>query len=272
MVLIFLKDDTILYLYKYAKINQWGILSEQKKKKIKSTILIMCLFFVLIVCAFIIEIVLTDNFNKTERTLFGDGELCNVAINPRGGTTDSWAKIIDGREDYVGVIYEGIITNSGQYDMSKWTLRINIEDDVYINNAWCGKVEIHQMNEGKELVQVIDLRDYSEPEILLNHQLADTDLLIPLHKGDYIVYIPNQEVDEFPILGTGLYGGNQGNVSIGLILYYEKGQEINLSNIDFKYYLHKQLKQDPFFTITLICGIIWSLSVIVFVAVELNTC
>lgn len=100
--------------------------------------------------------------------------------------------------------------------------------------------------------------------------MVDSDLLIPLHKCDYIIYQPNKEVDEYPIFGTGLDGGNKGSVEIGLILYYEKGQSIDLSNLEFHYYLHKQLKQDILFTITFACSVIWLISVIVFVAVELK--
>lgn len=129
-----------------------GLPVNKRKTRFKRTIVMICLFFVLIVCAFLLEITHTNHYNQTERTTFGAGEVCNVEIYPRGGKTDSWSKNMDGKEDYLGVIYEGFITNSGKYDMSEWSLRVNIENDMYINNAWCGKVEIHQMGKDSELI------------------------------------------------------------------------------------------------------------------------
>lgn len=194
----------------------------KRRRQFECTVAVMCVILLFLICFVLIEIRNTNEYNSLERTEFGPDEICNVEISPRGGTTDSWIKIMDGTNDHVGVIYQGVITNRGKYDMSEWSLRINIENDIYINNAWCGTVEIHQMRDGGELVQTLDLRNYKLSDITLEHRLADADLLIPLHKGDYIIYKPNQEVDEYPIMGTGLGTGNAGEVVIGLIFYYQQ--------------------------------------------------
>ena len=241
-----------------------------KRRKFRKTIAVMSLIFVCIVCALIIEIKSTKKYNSTERTVHGSDKICSVELYPRGGTTDSWTKIMNHKDDHIGIIYEGVITNSGKYDMSDWSLRINIEDDMYLNNAWCGQIEVHQMNGDAEIIQTVDLRDYDEKEILLEHIMADGDLMIPLHKGDYLIYLPNPEVDEYPIMGTGLGAGNPGEVGIGLILCYQEDLDIDLTNIELTYYLHKQLKQDILFIITFILGVIWLIVAIIFVTVELN--
>lgn len=168
------------------------------------------------------------------------------------------------------MIYEGNITNSGKFDIADWSLRINIEDDIYLNNAWCGTVEIHQMTNEAERVQTLDLRDCKKSDITLEYRMVDSDLLIPLHKGDYLIYSPNQEVNEYPVMGTGIVKGNPGSVAIGIIVYYEAGHEIDLSNVEITYHLHKAMNQDFFFWIIVIIAIIWLISVIVFVAVECN--
>ena len=56
---------------------------------------------------------------------------------------------------------------------------IGIQEDCFINNAWCGTVEIHQfVGTDRESSQTLDLRDYKEEDVTLKH-LYDGDLLIP---------------------------------------------------------------------------------------------
>lgn len=64
----------------------------------------------------------------------------------------------------------------------------DIQQSCYINNAWCGEVEIHQLRNGSEKSQRLDLRNCSSGDIELEHTVSAGDILISLQPGDYIVY------------------------------------------------------------------------------------
>ena len=61
-------------------------------------------------------------------------------------------------------------------------------------------------------MQKLDLRNYQLDDVKLMH-LYDGDFLIPLKKGDYIVYYPSKKDDEVPI-------GAVSELTIGMIFYH----------------------------------------------------
>jgi len=163
-----------------------------------------------------------------------------LSIHPRGQLTDSWEKddAIPGKLLYAK-IYEATIVNHSGTAMTDWSIRIRIKEDCYLNNAWCGKLEVHQFVEGKKIVQKLDLRNYEESKIKLEHNMVGQDLMIPLHKNDYIIYYPSkkQSDGELPIRSGRSYAGE---VNIGFILYNER-EESDLSDYALTYQLHKSL-------------------------------
>ncbi len=191
---------------------------------------------------FIIHAVGVSKYNEEWRTITTDSTTTEllVDIHPRGGVTDSWVKNNTGLDMNLNAkIYEMIVTNNARTTVSDWQLRINIRDDCYLNNGWCGKFEVHQFTGGEEKVQLIDLRNYKEEDLTINYHLAGQDLLIPLTSGDYLLYYPDPSNvgNEVPIQGTAEYSGE---VVCGVIMYSRSGN-VDLSSYELYYRLQKSV-------------------------------
>ncbi|MCR4616998.1 MAG: HD-GYP domain-containing protein [Lachnospiraceae bacterium] len=210
------------------------------KKIVKILAIAMAAILVILIIAFIGHVVKINNYNMLEREITSDSTTTEamVDIHPRGGVTDSWEKENTGLGFKLNAkIYELVVTNNSQTLMDDWKLRINIHDDCYLNNGWCGKFEIHQFDEEKgEQVQTIDLRNYDVSEITINYTMGGQDLLIPLTEGDYIIYLPDGSgvAGEVPIKGSADFSGS---VVCGIIIYNKLGS-IDLSDYVFNYNLH----------------------------------
>lgn len=125
---------------------------------------------------------------------------CEININPRGGIFD----ITAGGKDLFGTVYDMNLTNKSVFPISEWKIRIAINDSCFLSMAWFGTVEIHQKAKDGFNVQTLDLRFCDESEVYLNHLTSDSEMLIsetiiPLQKGDYIIYYPSKKYKEFPI-------------------------------------------------------------------------
>ncbi len=226
-----------------------------------------------LVIGFMVYAAYIYNFDHKKRA-FSTGDACSdfsLKIAPRTGQTDSWPKILtdDGQEvTYYGAIYDVTIDNIGECNISGWTLRVNIREDCYINNAWCGTFEIHQNDNGKENVQTLDLRNYSIDELTLNYRIADPDLMIPLRQGDYIIYYPDFETNEYPISAGNTEKLTQ--VVFGMIFYNIENQPVDFSDYDMEYYLQKNYKQSAVFQILILLTILWFICFIIFTTIEIN--
>ncbi|MCR5415171.1 MAG: HD domain-containing protein [Pseudobutyrivibrio sp.] len=221
----------------------------------------------IIIFFFVIHVYQVNEYNSTERSIDGNTATTEVIcdIHPRGLLTDSWEKN-DAFPDTIikAKIYEMTIINSSSNLLEDWSLRININDSCYINNAWNGTVEIHQFSDGKEKEQTLDLRNYNADDIVLDYFMAGQDLLIPLNKGDYIIYHPIKgETGEDPIKSSREFSGE---VNSGIIFYSLSG-DVDLSSYLMTYYLHKNIFSGVdgliylillpgWFALTFVCGII----------------
>ena len=95
-------------------------------------------------------------------------------------------------------------------------------------------MEIHQAAEnGEETVQRINLQDYVLEDVKLRYRF-DGDLLIPLQKGDYIVYFPNEHNNEIPVRS-----GDK--LTIGMIFYHL--DELDLADYDLTVHFHRSFTQ-----------------------------
>ena len=73
----------------------------------------------------------------------------NADIHQRGQATDTWVKNDESLGSPLnGIIYELSVTNGSASVLNDWSLKLNITEPCYINNAWCGTVEIHQNSDG----------------------------------------------------------------------------------------------------------------------------
>lgn len=160
-------------------------------------------------------------------------------------STSSWVKRdyeYNGKiVDLTAITYDGTLYNKGSHLLNNWTLKVDINGDCFINQMWNGKLEIHQRKGAKEIIDVIDLANYKLEDIKFKYQY-DGDLLIPLHKGDYFFYFPNEKFKE-----TEIESGE--SITIGGIFYFL--EDIDLSEYTLIYNYHKSYFEGPSFIVTI---------------------
>ena len=247
------------------------------RKTAQRAMRVMIAVFVILVALSIGFGIYIYTFNHTARQ-YDSGQTCDdfsVTIAPRTGQTDSWPKIIEENGesvDYKGTIYDITLDNTGSCNISHWNLRIDITQDLYLNNAWCGTFEIHQNVDGKELVQTVDLRNYVEEDLIIDYKIANPDLLIPLHAGDYLIYYPDRVANEYPVYHSST-DGNDGvltQVVFGAIFYDKEGEQLQFPSYHVEYYLQRIFTQNPFFVFLCVGFLIWFVCLVAFASVEVN--
>ena len=225
-----------------------------ERKRSETTKNFLAILAVAIIIAAIGHIVSVISYNSKEHKTTGadDSKKTVMVLNDRADSTSTWLKRdfeMDGKKvDLTGQTFDGVLTNKSASAVSEWVMRLNIRGDCYFNNAWCGKVEIHQHN-GKpdEKVQTLDLRKYKLKDVELDY-VYDGDLLIPLSEGDYVIYYPSAEEGELPV-----DGGSE--LTMGMILYYLDG--IDLSDYYISYKLHRSYFSGKSFYAVLALTILW---------------
>ena len=217
---------------------------------------LICFAFI-ISAIFVFDIRRTDDFNQQIRTTSSDPETStDIVMEFRGGTTDSWVKSIlddngDPSETLNAKIYEASLENTTSYKITEWHFTYTAKQNCYINNAWCGTIEIHQFRDGEELVQTLDLRNYSVDSISIDYKMDGQDLLIPLNVDDYIVYHPStiDYENELPIVAGG-------KTTCGFIFYFED-EDLDFSDLKYEYHLYKKLTQNKDFITGIVLGGMW---------------
>ena len=176
---------------------------------------IICLIAALVM--FVVHVQILVMFNQTGQTVQGNDSTAGAYMNIdfRGNSTSRWEKrdfplSEDQTVNLIGQTVDGVLANNSGDTIQDWSLRINITGDCFVNQAWTGEMEIHQfVGTDREAVQQLNLQDYRLEDITLQYRY-DGDLLIPLQKGDYILYHPNLHNMEMPLK-------NKETVTIGMI-------------------------------------------------------
>ena len=222
------------------------------KKLIKR---ILAILLAVLLVGGVAHAVYIDVFNKTEHSTSGADETqaTYIAFNDRDDSTSAWVKrdydLRGKKVDLQAQTVDGTLVNNSDDVVASWEATINIQDDCFINNAWVGTVEIHQyVGTEKEAVQTIDLRNYELDDIELDY-LYDGDLLIPLAKGDLIIYHPS-ETDELVI-------APHGELTMGMIFYYLK--DLNLADHTISYFYHRDFTYGAAFIALAVLAILWVL-------------
>ena len=224
---------------------------------------ISIVLFVVMLVMFIVHVQIMVHFNRQVVTVHGNDSSGKsyMEINNRENSTSSWLKrgfqlTEDKTVDLTGqTIDETLYNNSGDVIQS-WGLQINITGDCFINQAWNGEVEIHQFaGSNNETVQRLNLQDYKLEDIQLQYQF-DGDLLIPLKKGDYIVYYPSEYYTEMPVRSGD-------SVKIGMIFYYL--EKPDLSDYDLTIRYHRIFSHGWSFIAFIIAAALWVLACVVYV-------
>ncbi len=188
-----------------------------------------------------LQIVTVTAFNHTLRTTVGpdNSEEAYAEVHARGNETSSWIK----RETHLeGMIYDADIFNNSDMQISSWTLRIDILGECFLNQFWNGETEIHQNTEYGEKIQRLNLASFKEDEIILDHRMDDSDLLIPLSPGDYVIYYPARAVGEEPV-------ASKEKSVIGLIVYTNEGTLPDLTDYTLEYHFRQTVNQGVLFIV-----------------------
>lgn len=225
----------------------------KRKNKRESVILIILLF--LIAGSLIWHYTSITEFNNKLHLAHSadDKEKSYMDLVARDLATSSWIKrdydLYGETVNLTAITYDGTLYNKDKEVLNDWTLKVKITKDCFINQMWNGTLEIHQYNEGMEVVENINLANYDLDEIKLKY-LYDGDLLIPLSNGDYFIYFPSEKFKETSI------EGNE-SITIGGIFYFL--EDMVLDDYDLEYHNYKTYFEGPSFVITLTLIILWFL-------------
>lgn len=261
---------------------------EVKKQKRILAALLFCIFTGMLLLLINVKI-----FNSQKRSLYfgvndSDSEYSNadvkVLIAPRGGSTDAWVKKIAVVNEsgimqefqYSGIIYDIMLLNQSSTKVENWSLKVNIPQECFLNNAWCGRLEIHQNVSEEEICQTLDLRKCIEKktDILLNHTVDGADLLIPVKEGDYFVYLPSAEDKEDIISPKDMVSGFESSKRVDFIAYHKitdiNTKAMEFAEIELTYYLKKDMFGLPAFWILLLLFLVWCISVLIILLVNMK--
>lgn len=241
-------------------------------------------FFLLLITAIIVTLlgmistyVWVEQFNCKDRRAdlseaVYDGEkyVCEdfeIVIGPRGGDTGAWLKdpIYDdaGNElhgNMVGTIYEVVLTNTSKQMITDWTMEMYIPENMWLNNAWNGKMEVVQNVGEKQLSQVINLKEYTQEEMIVNHYIDHTGPMITLMPKDSIIYHPSEADNEMPLYAPEPSKEVKTSALIGFIMYIpSQGLDYvtNFSAGTVRYHLRMNVWDVPVFMLLLVLLAIW---------------
>lgn len=239
---------------------------EKEKKSNLIIFSVFGIFFILILSNFLFHIIETNRNNSKERFVSdNESSECIISLFPRAGLADSWDKrdieFNDELVTFTGTTYDCLVKNFSDSVISDWNIRINILKECYINNSWCGTVEIHQHSKesGKEIVQELDLRNYDDSKIVLAHFYVAQDLYIPLDYGDYIIYKPSLVSGELPVTA---FKEEAGKVLIGFIFYCKKGESLGFTSTLF-YKLNRSYFQGTKPKLLIAAFVVWIMLLII---------
>lgn len=191
------------------------------------------------------------------------GKDVTVRAAARGST---WTKVFDFNNEgltehnYQAYTYDFNVSNNTKDKVEEFSFKLTFDREVYLLSAWNGALEIHQDVKGSEIVDTVpDLREYVPGDHKLRSVNVDGESLIPMQKGDYLIYIPStgmnaMEMPIEPFEGT----------TPGIILYVAIGQDIDGSVLHIDYMFHRLFRSEPLFWISLIGLVLWLISLIIF--------
>ncbi len=239
--------------------------------------LLFSITLVLILICFVISILKTDAYNKVRHTdnYMGSDILSledketkksdvSIEIAQR---SDTWTKAFDLNNEgitdhnYEAHTFDITVSNNTSDEVSDFVIKMFFTQDVFLASAWNGSLEIHQYNDGKEIVDTIsDMREYVPSDYRLNSFSVDDEQFLHLKSGDYMIYIPSSSTNamEMPIKP---YEGT----TPGFIMYLPIGQTLSDSTFELNYTFHRLLTSEPLFWISITGLILWLLVIVNYV-------
>ncbi len=225
----------------------------------------LCLLLALLV-AFAAHCVNVRNYNNKERVLKNEYERkSEISLEVKEGS--SWDKTDSLIEEgsCKGIIYEATVKNLSPNSLKEWQAKFVIKEHCYLNQAWCGSVEIHQFRDGKEVSEKIqDLRKAKTDleKSSLDYIIDSTGTwLIDLEAGDYILYYPDPEIGkEYPL-------NTKEDTTVGFI-FYTTADAMDLSEFSINYKLHEKFFAGTTGTLFIAAFVLWALVLIAFIIIS----
>ena len=217
-----------------------------------------------------------EDAERTETEFIFDD--ITIKLAPRGGDSGSWSsnylKDKNGTLIYIsaiGTIYEAEVINTSKDTVTNWTFRVDIPEDMYVNNTWNGEFEYHQFFNAEERVQAVNLAQYSRYDIKLSHWETASGPMIHLAEGDYFVYLPNADLGEGTIVPE--RNNSVGGIKIGFIMYLPQvnmDYVADFSSGEVRYHLQRSVFKSPFFWLLGAVAIFWISCIISLITVKMN--
>ncbi|MBO4882284.1 MAG: HD-GYP domain-containing protein [Lachnospiraceae bacterium] len=227
---------------------------------------------VLIIFAF--SVIRTKSYNQTVHDVMYSGDELfsadtestkevSVKAIPRGST---WSKIFypdvtpADEFDHQAFTYDFSILNNTSDEIKDFKFRLNFDKEVFLQSAWNGALELHQVSKGGEYVATVpDLRDFDPNDYSLDIINIDGEILVRMKPGDYLIYYPstNENAMEVPI------EPEQGTVP-GIIMYLAIGEELRGSEIELTYTFHRLLTSDVFFWVAVVGFAVWLIGLLIY--------
>ena len=247
----------------------------RKETNAGKAILQFAIVLAVVVVIFGLSVLRTNSYNQTVHDVMYSGdELFSADVEstrevsvkaiPRGST---WSKIFDpvntpaDQFDHQAFTYDFSITNNTSDEIRDFSFRLNFDKEVFLQSAWNGALELHQVSKGGEYVATIpDLRDFNADDYSLDTINIDGEILVRMKPGDYLVYYPstNENAMEIPI------EPEQGTVP-GIIMYMGIGEELRGSEIELTYTFHRLLTSDVLFWVAVVGFVGWMIGLLIYI-------
>lgn len=262
-----------------------------RKKVSKPLLIINIVLPILLIIGMTVLFLQNHLYNTRERVhSFSDGQRegtafvfddVTVDIVTRGGDSGSWMNdpVLDddGNVLYkpsVGTIYEMVVINNTTDTITDWKATVYIPEEMCVVNTWNGDYEYHQnVESGNEQVQTLDLAEYTNYDITLEHFMTVSGAMVRLYPGDYFIYYPDVSLNEMPIAPKQVDSDKESNTRIGFIMYIPEKEIDYVADFsvgEIRYHMHTSIFKNPFFWVLSVAMLIWISCLLALIIVKLN--
>ena len=136
----------------------------------------------------------------------------------------------NGEGTCVGRTIEITLNNVSEYRINKWDIEYTAPCDMYIDKAWNGTLEIHQY--GGKNTDTIEIKNLPDIETNLNYIEFEELYLVPIKKGDKIIYHPADF--EYPLIEK-ISDNYENSMRVIGIMIYTGDDSFKFDKMDVRY-------------------------------------
>ncbi len=144
------------------------------------------------------------------------------------------------------------LTNTSNRAVSDWAMYLDVKDDIYLNRAWSGSAEVHQLINGRQEIQIFEnLRDLTPERVRISHINTDDGVYIYLQKGSRIIYRPAHSLED-PIESNDY-------VTPGFIIFCPRGENPDFFDGYITYKMRLKITDHEGFRVLLAVAAVWGI-------------